>query len=141
MKTTTLPVTVPQWILLDASGQSLGRVAAKAAHVLRGKHKRSFSPHQPCGDQVIIVNASKLTIPAAKFYRNAYHKHTGYLGHMKTLTLKQMLEKDPTSIVTHAVKGMLARNRLKPILLKRLHVFPGGEHPYAAQKPTPSSIA
>lgn len=135
MKTTTVPVSAPKWYLLDAEGQSIGKVAVKAATLLRGKHKASYSPHQLCGDQVVIINAAKLALPPKKGLRKTYHRHTGFPGNMKHTTLTQMIEKDPEYVVLHAVTGMLEANRLRQQMMRRLHIFAEGEHPYAAQKP------
>ncbi len=135
MKTTVLPVSAPSWLVLDAEGQSLGRVASKAAHVLRGKHKPGFSGHQLCGDHVIILNIEKLAITPAKARRKTYVDHTGYQGSLSRTSLGKMMERKPLEVMQKAVKGMLPGNRLRPQMLKRLHLFAGSEHTYAAQKP------
>ncbi len=140
MKTSTLPVSAPAWFLIDAEGQSLGKIAVKAATLLRGKHKASFSPHQLCGDQVIVINASKIKLPPKKGMRKIYHRHTGFPGNMKHVTLDKMLERKPTYVIENAVKGMLEANRLRQQMVKRLHVFADGEHPYEAQQPKPLSL-
>ncbi len=141
MKTSTLPPAAPQWLLVDAEGQNLGRLAAKVAHILRGKHRRAFAPHQLCGDQVIVLNASKLAFHPRKYLRKTYVDHTGYPGHLRRTSLRAMMEVRPTQVVERAVRGMLPKNRLRPQMLKRLHVFPGAEHPHAAQQPVPLSVA
>jgi large subunit ribosomal protein L13 len=123
------------WVLVDAEGQSLGRMAAKVAHVLRGKHRPTFSPHQLCGDHVVIINASKLSIPQKKLMQKMYRKHSGYIGHLRSKTMGKMMEESPEKVVQLAVKGMLPSNRLRPQILKRLHVFTDENHSYAAQKP------
>jgi large subunit ribosomal protein L13 len=137
MKTTTLPLSAPDWRVLDAAGRTIGEVAANAAYALRGKHKASFSPHQLCGDHVVVLNVAKLSIPASKERRKVYYKHTGFTGHMKKATLGQKLTKDATWVVREAILGMLPKNSLRPRMLKRLHLFTGDEHPYAARKPEP----
>jgi large subunit ribosomal protein L13 len=141
VKTTTLPPSAPAWHLIDADGQSLGKVAVKAAHVLRGKHKATFSPHQNCGDCVVIINAGKIALPPKKGMRKIYHRHTGFPGNMKHATLDQMMVKKPTFAIENAIKGMLDDNRLRREILKRLHVFAAGEHPFAAQKPQPLALS
>lgn len=131
----------PKWLLVDAEGQSLGRLSAKVASVLRGKHKPSFSPHEIHGDHVVVVNAGKLQFHPTKLYRKKYYKHTGYTGNLKTSTLKEAMEKDPTKVIEKAVKGMLPDNRLRNKMLKRLHVFPESDHTLLAQKPVPLPLS
>lgn len=140
MKTTTVPVTAPKWTIIDADGKNLGRLSAKAAMILRGKHKASFSPHQLCGDHVIIINASKLKFHPVKLQRKQYTTHSGYLGHIRTTSLEKMMEKDPTKVIETAIKGMLSNNRLRNEMLKRLHVFAGADHKHEAQMPTPVTL-
>lgn len=141
MKTSTLPPSAPLWHVIDAEGQSLGKVAVKAATVLRGKHKATFSPHQLCGDHVVVINAGKITLPPKKGMRKVYYRHTGYPGNMKIASLTQMMEKKPTFAIESAIKHMLDDNRLRREMLKRLHVFASGEHPYAAQQPQPLALS
>lgn len=140
MKTSTIPVSAPKWLLIDAEGQSLGRLSAQVAMVLRGKHRPEFSPHQLCGDQVVVINAAKLDFHPTKLHRKEYHKHTGFLGHVKTISLKDLMAKDPTEVIRKAVKGMLPANRLRPQMLKRLHVYAESTHEHDAQKPVPFSL-
>lgn len=135
MKTTTVPVTAPEWLLIDATGVSFGRLAAQVAHIIRGKHKPSFSPHQLCGDHVIVINVEKLGITPEKKGRKVYFDHTGFLGSGTRTPLGKMMEKHPERVIEKAVYGMLPRNRLRLQMMKRLHVFVGAEHPYAPQKP------
>lgn len=137
MKTSTLPITAPQWILIDANEQNLGRLATRVALLLRGKHKVSFSPHQPCGDHVVVINAGKLKFHPVKLYRKTYAKHSGFIGHLKVQSLGQLMEKDPADVIVRAVKGMLPANRLRIQLLKRLHVSVDEKHDHEAQKPVP----
>jgi large subunit ribosomal protein L13 len=134
MKTTTTPTSAPAWYLIDADGQSIGKISVKAASILRGKHKVTFSPHQ-AGDQVVIINAAKLALPPKKGLRKTYHRHTGYPGNMKHTRLTDMIQKDPEYVLEHAITGMLEANRLRRTMMKRLHIFADDQHPYAAQKP------
>ncbi len=140
MKTSTVKPAAPVWYVVDAKGQTLGKIAVKAATVLRGKHKATFSPHLLCGDHVIVVNAKHVALPPKKGLRKTYHRHTGFVGNMKIASLTQMLEKKPTYVIEHAVLGMLEANRLRRQMLKRLHVFADAEHTFAAQKPQPLSL-
>lgn len=141
MKTSIVPVQAPLWVLVDAEGQSLGRMSARIAHVLRGKHRPSFAPHQLCGDHVVVINAAKLAIPQRKLLQKTYRKHTGYVGHVKSRTLKQMMDESPEQVIEIAVRRMLPANRLRPQMLKRLHIFTNAEHTHAAQQPTPLSLS
>lgn len=140
MKTSTLKVSAPKWYVIDAEGQTIGKIAVKAAMLLRGKGKVTFSPHQLCGDQVVVVNAGKVKLPPKKGLRKTYHRHTGFIGNMKHVSLTIMLEKKPEYVIEHAVKGMLEDNRLRQQMLKRLHVFAEPDHPYAAQQPESISV-
>lgn len=140
MKTTTPKAADPKWLLVDAEGQNLGRLSARIATILRGKDKETFAPHMACGDHVVVINAEKLHFHPTKHRRKIYVSHSGYFGHLKTRSLQQMIDKDPEGMIEQAVKGMLPKNRLAKQLLKRLHVFAGGEHTHEAQKPTPLSL-
>ncbi len=140
MKTSTPPAPAPKWMLIDAEGTNLGRVAVKTVIILRGTHRASYTPHQLCGDHVIIINAGKLVFAASKFNRKTYHKHSGYLGHMKAIPMKRMVEEQPAEVVRKAVYGMLPTNRLRAQALKRLHVYADAAHEHAAQKPVPLSL-
>jgi large subunit ribosomal protein L13 len=135
MKTTTVKPSAPQWILLNAEGMTLGRLATSIASSLRGKHRREFSPHQIYGDHVIVINAEKLSIHPSKLAKKVFHRHTGYLGHLKEESLKDAMKKNPAGVIEHAVKGMLPKNRLRAVALKRLHVYAGSQHSHEAQKP------
>ena len=135
MKTTTPKPADPQWIIIDAEGQNLGRMSTKIATILRGKNKATFAPHQLCGDHVIVINAEKLFFHPTKHRRKIYITHSGYLGHLKTMSLQDMMDKKPTQIIEKAVKGMLPKNRLSRQMLKRLHVYVGTEHKHEAQQP------
>ena len=137
MKTSTIPVSAPNWYTVDAEGKTAGRLAADIAHVLRGKHKPTFAPHQLCGDHVVVLHASKMKFPFRKLLQKEYVRHSGYLGHIRSTRLDKMMEERPTEVIELAVKGMLPKNRLRDQMLKRLHVFTDDQHTYAAQKPAP----
>ena len=141
MRTTTLKPADPKWIIIDAEGQNLGRMATQIAVILRGKGKVSFSPHQLCGDHVVVINAQKLFFHPTKHRRKIYVSHSGYIGHIKTRSLQYMIDNKPTQMVEKAVKGMLPKNRLARKMLKRLHVFAGAEHPHEAQQPKALTLA
>jgi large subunit ribosomal protein L13 len=140
MKTSTPKSAPPQWLLLDAEGQMLGKVAAKAAALLRGKHKVSFSPHMLHGDHVIIVNAGKIAVAPKKARNKVYYKHTSYPGHLKAVTLETLLREKPTEPMKKAVRGMLPKNRLRDLMMKRLHVSADAVHSYEAQQPKAISL-
>jgi large subunit ribosomal protein L13 len=124
-----------KWFLIDAEGKSLGRVAAKAAAIVRGKEKVIFAPHQEVGDYVVIVNAEKAAITGRKREQKLYHHHTGYPGGLKTVNYAALLAKHPTSPLELAVKGMLPKGPLGRKLLKNVKIYPGAGHPHAAQSP------
>ena len=125
-----------RWIVLDASGRALGRLATQAAGLLRGKGKPTFSPHIDCGDFVIVVNASKLKLTGKKATDKIYHRHTEYPGGLRSTAAGEMLEKRPDRLVRNAVQGMLPKNRLSRRLITKLKVYPGAEHPHGAQQAT-----
>jgi large subunit ribosomal protein L13 len=132
------PVDIKKkWLVVDATDKCLGRIASQIAHVLRGKHKASFTPHLDCGDNVIVVNADKIRLTKDKLESKEYHHHTGYIGGIKTLSAKEILNKHPDRLVTGAVKGMLPRNKLGRRILKNLWVYGNDKHPHEAQKPVP----
>lgn len=124
-----------EWILVDAEGLVLGRLASKVAKILRGKNKPSFTPHVDCGDNVIIVNAEKVLLTGKKMSDKIYLRHTGYPGGQREQTATELLAKFPERIVEKAVKGMLPKNKLGRKLYGNLHVVVGAEHKYEAQKP------
>jgi large subunit ribosomal protein L13 len=126
---------VRTWYVIDAEGLPLGRVAAKTAHVLRGKHKPTFTPHIDCGDYVIIVNASKVGLTGDKLDKKIYYNHSGYTGGLRERTARVMKESYPVEMVERAVKGMLPKGRLGRQMYKKLFVYAGEEHPHAAQQP------
>ena len=127
---------VRNWYVIDAEGISLGRVAAKVANVLRGKHKPTYTPNVDCGDYVIVVNASKVNLTGDKLNKKVYYDHSGYTGGLRERTAREMIENYSTEMVERAVKGMLPKNRLGRQMFKKLFVYEGTEHPHAAQQPS-----
>ncbi len=126
----------PQWYIIDAEGQILGRVASQIAQILRGKHKPTFTPNLPTGDFVIVINADKIAVTGKRMEQKMYYRHSQYPGGLKTTSLRQTIEgKFPERAVIHAVRGMVMHNRLGADIMKRLKVYAGTEHPHAAQKP------
>ena len=123
------------WYIIDAEGKNLGKVAAKAAHVLRGKHKVTYTPHIDSGDNVIIINAGKINLTGDKLDKKMYYNHSGYPGGLRERTAKVMQEKYPIEMVERAVKGMLPHNRLGRQMYKKLYVYKDENHDKAAQKP------
>lgn len=124
-----------EWLLVDADGQTLGRLASEVAKLLRGKHKPSFTPHVDCGDNVIIINASNINLTGNKWADKTYIRHTGYPGGQRSLTATEMYKKDPTRLVEKAVKGMLPKNKLGAEIFRNLKVYADANHGQEAQKP------
>ena len=124
-----------EWLLVDADGQTLGRLASEVAILLRGKHKPNFTPHVDCGDNVVITNAAKINLTGKKWEAKEYIRHTGYPGGQRSLTAQELYDKDPTRLVEKAVKGMLPKNKLGAVLFRNLKVYSGTEHDQEAQKP------
>ena len=124
-----------QWYIIDASGKSLGRVAAEAAKLLRGKHKPTFTPNIDTGDHVIILNVKDAILTGKKLDQKVYRHHTGYIGNMKETSARVMMENNPEKAMMLAIKGMLPHNRLGRQMYKKLFVYAGNEHPHTAQKP------
>lgn len=124
-----------EWVLIDAEGEILGRLASIVAKILRGKHKPSFTPHVDCGDNVIIINAEKVRLTGNKWTEKQYFSHSGYPGGQKVTTPEALLRKNPIALVEKAVKGMIPKNRLGRAIFKNLHAYAGTEHPHEAQKP------
>ena len=124
-----------QWFVIDAEGQTLGRMASKIAKVLRGKYKTNFTPHADCGDYVIIINAGKIVMTGNKMKDRKIFSHTGYPGGQKRISPIEMLAKDEASVVRHAVKGMLPKNKLGAAILRNCYIYAGAEHEQEAQKP------
>lgn len=130
------PATIERkWYVVDATGYTLGRLASEVAKVLRGKNKAIFTPHIDTGDYVIVVNADKIKVTGKKLDQKIYYHHSEYVGGMKEATLREMMQKKPEFVITHAVKGMLPKGPLGRQMLKKLHVYAGPEHNHAAQKP------
>jgi large subunit ribosomal protein L13 len=124
-----------QWFVVDAEGKTLGRLASEIAKVLRGKHKPIFSPHLDTGDYVIVVNADRIRVTGRKIEEKRYYRYSGQPGGLKSIPLGALLEKHPTRVIEHAVRGMLPKNRLGRVMIKKLKVYAGSEHPHDAQKP------
>jgi len=124
-----------EWVIVDAEGAVIGRLATLVASMLRGKHKTNYTPHVDCGDNVIVINAEKVVLTGNKWSDKEYVRHTGYPGGQKFTTASEMLKKKPIKLVENAVKGMLPKNRLGSALYRNLHVYVGTEHPHEAQKP------
>jgi large subunit ribosomal protein L13 len=124
-----------EWVLVDADGHSLGRLASKVAMLIRGKYKTNFTPHVDCGDNVIVINAEKIILTGKKWTDKTYIRHTGYPGGQRSLTAQELFDKDPTRLVEKAVKGMLPKNKLGSALFRNLYVYVGNEHKQEAQKP------
>ena len=130
------PSTVERkWYVVDDEGKTLGRLASEVANVLRGKNKPTYTPHIDTGDYVIVVNAEKIQVTGKKLDQKIYYHHSEYVGGMKEATLREMMQKKPEFVITHAVKGMLPKGPLGRQMLKKLHVYAGPEHNHAAQKP------
>ncbi len=129
-----------QWLLVDADGQTLGRLASKVASILRGKNKPNFTPHVDCGDNVIVINAEKVQLSGNKWEQKTYIRHTGYPGGQRSLTASELKAKNPSAVVEKAIKGMLPKNKLGAELFRNLKVYAGSEHQQEAQKPTPINL-
>ena len=125
-----------QWYVVDANQKTLGRLAAKIAHRLKGKHKPEYSPHVDAGDYIVVINAEKIHTTGNKVKDKIYHRHSGYPGGIKATSLGDMLERHPTRALSQAIKGMLPRNPLGRSMYRKLKVYQGGEHPHQAQNPT-----
>ena len=123
------------WLLINAEGLVLGRLASEVAKLLRGKHKTNFTPHADCGDYVVIINADKIKLTGDKWTKREHFKHTGYPGGQKRISPQELFSRDQTSLVNQAVKGMLPKNKLGRTIFKNLHVYTGVDHKHEAQKP------
>jgi len=128
------------WVLVDADGKTLGRLATQIADTLRGKRKPTYTPHVDVGDFVVVINAEKIVVTGDKLQQKMYYRHSGYPGGLKKRTLNDMLERRPEEVIRLAVKGMLPRNRLARKQLTKLKVYAGPDHPHAAQQPVPLEI-
>jgi len=126
---------VRQWYVVDAEGQTLGRLASELAKVLKGKHKAIYSPHLDTGDYVVVINAEKVHVTGRKMDQKVYYSHSGYPGGLKSVTLREQLKRHPTRVLRSAVKGMLPHNPLGRIMLRKLKIYAGDTHPHQAQQP------
>jgi large subunit ribosomal protein L13 len=126
-----------KWHLIDAEGQTMGRLATQIADLIRGKHKPMYTPHMDCGDFVVVINASKIKVSGNKFEDKIYYHHTGYVGNLKKISFRDLLAKDPTAPLEKAVWGMLPHNKLGRAQMKKLKLHAGAEHPHVAQQPEP----
>jgi large subunit ribosomal protein L13 len=129
-----------EWFVMDAQGMNLGRLAAKIAHILRGKHKPTFTPGLDVGDFIIVVNADKVAVTGAKMLDKKYYSYSLYPGGLSETPLAMMLAKHPERVLEHAVKGMLPKNKLGRAMFKKLKVYAGGTHPHQAQQPKPLDL-
>jgi large subunit ribosomal protein L13 len=129
-----------RWYLVDAEGQTLGRLATRIADTLRGKRKPQYTPHVDTGDFVVVVNAEKIAVTGNKLEQKLYYRHSGYPGGLRSRTLAEQLERRPTEVIRKAVKGMLPRNRLARRQITKLKVYAGPEHPHTAQNPQPLQL-
>jgi len=131
---------VREWFVLDAEGKTLGRMAARIATILRGKHKPIYTPHVDCGDFVIVVNADKVNVTGQKLDQKMYYRHSGYPGGLSEITLRKQLQIHPERVIEAAVRGMLPKNRLGRKMFKKLKVYAGPGHPHEAQQPKPFDL-
>jgi large subunit ribosomal protein L13 len=130
-----------EWYVVDATGQTLGRLATQIANVLKGKHKPIFTPSMDCGDFVIVVNAEKVKVTGRKLDQKSYYRFSGYPSGLTEISLRDQLDQHPERVIEAAVKGMLNRNKLRDQLIKKLKVYAGPEHPHQAQQPKPFPLA
>lgn len=143
MKDTYMPTKATierKWYVIDAEGETLGRLAVKAANVLRGKHKPTYTPNMDCGDYVIVINASKINLTGNKLEDKIYYDHSGYTGGLRERTAKVMKESYPEEMIERAIKGMLPKGRLGRQMYKKLFVYAGSEHPHQAQQPVEMKV-
>jgi large subunit ribosomal protein L13 len=129
-----------KWYVVDAEGQTLGRLSTQIATILRGKHKPIFNPALDCGDYVVVVNAEKIQVTGRRMDQKMYYRHSGYHGGLTEISLRDQLKKYPNRVIEAAVKGMLPKNRLGRKMIKKLKVYAGPEHPHEAQQPVPLEI-
>lgn len=125
-----------KWFVVDAQGQTLGRLATRIATLLRGKHKPIYTPHMDCGDYVIVVNADKIQVTGQKLEQKMYYRHSGYPGGLRQVSLRRQLQVHPDRVIEAAVRGMLPKNRLGRKMFRKLKIYAGPTHPHAAQQPT-----
>ena len=129
-----------KWVLIDANGKVLGRMATEIADILRGKNKAIYTPHVDTGDFVVVINAEKVRLTGKKWDQKIHYRHSGYIGGIKAQPAKEVLEKKPEELVRHAVRGMLPKNRLGRKMINKLKVYRGPEHPHEAQMPIPPAL-
>lgn len=128
------------WYVVDASGKTLGRMAAEIAHRLRGKHKPEYTPHADAGDYIVVINAEKVRVTGNKAKNKIYYRHTGYVGGIKSISFEKLIDKAPERVVQNAVKGMLPRGPLGRAMFKKMKVYAGDVHPHTAQQPQELNI-
>lgn len=128
------------WQVVDAEGKILGRLATEIANILRGKNKPTFTPHMDTGDFVVVINAGKISLTGKKLTDKVYYHHTGYPGGIRSITAEKLLEKKPEQLLIEAVKGMLPKNKLQSVFMKKMKVYAGADHPHSAQQPKAASI-
>ena len=128
------------WYVVDADGQTLGRLASRIAPIIRGKHKPIYTPHLDCGDFVIIINAEKVRVTGRKLDQKLYHRHSGYPGGLKSISLRDQLDRHPERVLQAAIKGMLPKTKLGRRMIKKLKVYAGDSHPHQAQQPKPLEL-
>ncbi|MGD8397613.1 MAG: 50S ribosomal protein L13 [Anaerolineae bacterium] len=128
------------WYVVDAEGETLGRLASRIAPILRGKHKPTFTPHLDCGDFVIVINADKVRVTGRKMDQKFYYRHSGYPGGIRRISLRDQLDRYPERVIQSAVRGMLPKNKLGRRMIKKLKVYAGDEHPHQAQQPEPLEL-
>ena len=126
---------VHDWYLVDAKGKTLGRLSTEIARRLRGKHKPIYTPHVDTGDYIVVINASGIKVTGNKMKDKIYHKHTGYIGNLKSMNLETMMNKSPERVLTRSVRGMLPKTKLGNVMIKKLKVFAGPEHDHGSQQP------
>lgn len=129
-----------QWFVVDAEGQTLGRLASEIAKIIKGKHKPIYSPSVDCGDYVVVINAEKIKVTGRRLDQKKYYRHSGYMGGLTELTLRQQLEQHPTRVLNSAVRGMLPKNTLGRHMAKKLKLYAGPDHPHIAQQPKPLEL-
>jgi large subunit ribosomal protein L13 len=129
-----------QWFVIDAEGQTLGRISSKIATLLRGKHKPIYSPSVDCGDYVVVINADKIHVTGQRMDQKVYYRHSGYVGGLKEITLRRQLETRPERVIQAAVRGMLPKNALGRKIIRKLKVYAGPDHPHDAQQPQPMEL-
>jgi large subunit ribosomal protein L13 len=128
------------WYVVDAEGQTLGRLASRIAPIIRGKHKPIYTPHLDCGDFVIIINAEKVRVTGRKLDQKLYYRHSGYPGGLKSISLRDQLDKHPERVLQAAIRGMLPKTKLGRQMIKKLKVYAGDSHPHQAQQPKPLEL-